>query len=172
RSLNRDANIVEEVSETKRSREEEVKKTEKDHEKTKTVPLYKLLAFADSFDFLLMILGTLGSIGNGLSFPIMTILFGDVVDAFGQNQSSSNVTDQVSKVDQMMLSLNLRSILTVANNMSFLTHSLNRIVWLDDFWRKTSSKNTEYVSKDNTKTRYRLFRRGYKYRRRRWKNVR
>ncbi|KAF8089748.1 hypothetical protein N665_0498s0049 [Sinapis alba] len=100
--LNGDANIVEDVSETKRSIEEdkEVKKTEKkeDHEKTKTVPFYKLFAFADSFDILLMILGTLGSIGNGLGFPIMTILFGDLIDAFGQNQNNSNVSDKVSKV--------------------------------------------------------------------------
>ncbi|ESQ39344.1 hypothetical protein EUTSA_v10001285mg [Eutrema salsugineum] len=103
--FNGDVHIVEEVSETKRSREEEgekeVKKTEKndeDHEKTKTVPFYKLFAFADSLDFLLMILGTLGSIGNGLGFPIMTVLFGDLVDAFGQNQANSNVTDKVSKV--------------------------------------------------------------------------
>ncbi|KAF2604002.1 hypothetical protein F2Q70_00024267 [Brassica cretica] len=105
--LNGDSNIVEEVSETKSSRDveedKEVKKTEKnnnteEHEKTKTVPFYKLFAFADSFDFLLMTLGTLGSIGNGLGFPIMTILFGDLVDAFGENQTDSNVADKVSKV--------------------------------------------------------------------------
>ncbi|CAH8387034.1 unnamed protein product [Eruca vesicaria subsp. sativa] len=102
--LNGDENIVEEASEeTKRSRDEEdkeVKKTVKkeDHEETKTVPFYKLFAFADSFDFLLMVLGTLGSIGNGLGFPIMTILFGDLVDAFGQNQTNANVSDKVSKV--------------------------------------------------------------------------
>ncbi|CAN6845284.1 unnamed protein product [Brassica oleracea] len=100
--LNGDVNIVEDVSETQRSREEdkEVKKTEKkeEHEKTKTVPFYKLFAFADSFDILLMILGTLGSIGNGLGFPIMTVLFGDLIDAFGQNQNDSNVSDKVSKV--------------------------------------------------------------------------
>ncbi|VVB03571.1 unnamed protein product [Arabis nemorensis] len=56
----------------------------------------ELFGFADSFDYLLMFLGTLGSIGNGLGFPIMTILFGDLVDAFGQNQT--DVTDKVSKV--------------------------------------------------------------------------
>ncbi|CAA0377413.1 unnamed protein product [Arabidopsis thaliana] len=99
--LNGDPNILEEVSETKRDKEEEeeVKKTEKkdeEHEKTKTVPFYKLFAFADSFDFLLMILGTLGSIGNGLGFPLMTLLFGDLIDAFGENQT--NTTDKVSKV--------------------------------------------------------------------------
>jgi ATP-binding cassette subfamily B (MDR/TAP) protein 1 len=101
--LNGDPNILEEVSETKRDKEEEeeVKKTEKkdeEHEKTKTVPFYKLFAFADSFDFLLMILGTLGSIGNGLGFPLMTLLFGDLIDAFGENQT--NTTDKVSKVNQ------------------------------------------------------------------------
>ncbi|KAH0924543.1 ABC transporter B family member 4 [Brassica rapa] len=103
--LNGDANIVEEVSETKRSRDEEEKEDKEvkknnneDHEKTKTVPFYKLFAFADSLDFLLMTLGTLGSIGNGLGFPIMTILFGDLVDAFGENQNDSNVADKVSKV--------------------------------------------------------------------------
>ncbi|CAE6054783.1 unnamed protein product [Arabidopsis arenosa] len=99
--LNGDSNIVEEVSETKRGKEEEVKKTEKkdeEHEKTKTVPFYKLFAFADSFDFLLMILGTLGSIGNGLGFPLMTLLFGDLIDAFGQNQTNTDVTAKVSKV--------------------------------------------------------------------------
>ncbi|KAG7575199.1 ABC transporter type 1 transmembrane domain [Arabidopsis suecica] len=98
--LNGDSNIVEEVSETKRGKEE-VKKTEKkdeEHEKTKTVPFYKLFAFADSFDFLLMILGTLGSIGNGLGFPLMTLLFGDLIDAFGQNQTNTDVTAKVSKV--------------------------------------------------------------------------
>lgn len=104
--LNGDSNIVEEVSETKRGKEEEeVKKTAKkdeEHEKTKTVPFYKLFAFADSFDFLLMILGTLGSIGNGLGFPLMTLLFGDLIDAFGQNQTNTDVTAKVSKVNQTM----------------------------------------------------------------------
>ncbi|EOA26469.1 hypothetical protein CARUB_v10022518mg [Capsella rubella] len=103
--VNGDSNIVEEVSETKRGSKEEgetmktekKKKNKEEHdEKTKSVPFYKLFAFADSFDFLLMFLGTLGSIGNGLGFPIMTLLFGDLIDAFGQNQTDT--TDKVSKI--------------------------------------------------------------------------
>jgi len=81
---------------------EEKKKTEKkkkeEDEKTKTVPFHKLFAFADSFDIILMILGTIGAVGNGLGFPIMTILFGDVIDVFGQNQNSSDVSDKIAKV--------------------------------------------------------------------------
>ncbi|KAG2305223.1 hypothetical protein Bca4012_064296 [Brassica carinata] len=73
------------------------KKEEDEDEKTKTA-FHKLFAFADSFDIILMILGTIGAVGNGLGFPIMTILFGDVIDVFGQNQNSSDVSDKIAKV--------------------------------------------------------------------------
>ncbi|KAK8570319.1 hypothetical protein V6N13_003006 [Hibiscus sabdariffa] len=67
-------------------------------EKTNSVPFYKLFAFADSTDFMLMIIGTVSAIGNGLCMPLVTILFGDLADAFGQNQSNNKVVDVVSKV--------------------------------------------------------------------------
>ncbi|GMI69506.1 P-glycoprotein 21, ATP-binding cassette B21 [Hibiscus trionum] len=70
----------------------------KGDEKTNSVPLYKLFAFADSRDVVLMIVGMIGAIGNGLCMPLMTILFGDLIDAFGQNQSNNKVVDVVSKV--------------------------------------------------------------------------
>lgn len=92
----------EEEKEVKREsvlKEENKKKKKGDEdEKTKTVPFHKLFAFADSFDIILMILGTIGAVGNGLGFPIMTILFGDVIDVFGQNQNSSDVSDKIAKV--------------------------------------------------------------------------
>ncbi|KAK8509748.1 hypothetical protein V6N11_058150 [Hibiscus sabdariffa] len=70
----------------------------KGDEKTNSVPLYKLFAFADSRDIVLMTVGTIGAIGNGLCMPLMTILFGDLIDAFGHNQSNHKVVDVVSKV--------------------------------------------------------------------------
>ncbi|XWS31898.1 hypothetical protein CRYUN_Cryun23aG0115300 [Craigia yunnanensis] len=70
----------------------------KGDEKTNTVPFYKLFAFADSTDTLLMIIGTIGAVGNGLCMPLMTILFGDLIDTFGENQSNDKVVDVVSKV--------------------------------------------------------------------------
>ncbi|XP_052174976.1 ABC transporter B family member 11-like [Diospyros lotus] len=73
------------------------KKT-KEHQSTKTVPFYKLFAFADSIDVTLMIVGTIGAVGNGLCMPLMTILFGELVDSFGQNQNNNHVVDAVSKV--------------------------------------------------------------------------
>ncbi|KAE8657654.1 ABC transporter B family member 5 [Hibiscus syriacus] len=55
-------------------------------------------SFADSRDIMLMIIGTINAIGNGLCMPLVTILFGDLADAFGQNQSNNKVVDVVSKV--------------------------------------------------------------------------
>lgn len=86
------------VLKEEKKKTDEKKKKEEDDEKTKTVPFHKLFAFADSFDIILMILGTIGAVGNGLGFPIMTILFGDVIDVFGQNQNSSDVSDKIAKV--------------------------------------------------------------------------
>eukprot|EP00258_Populus_trichocarpa_P011794 XP_002320938.3 ABC transporter B family member 11 [Populus trichocarpa] len=70
----------------------------KEDEKSKSVPFFKLFSFSDSTDFLLMFLGTLGAIGNGLAMPLMTLLLGDVINAFGNNQLSKDMTDLVSKV--------------------------------------------------------------------------
>lgn len=63
-----------------------------------TVPFYKLFSFADSTDIVLMIIGTIGAIGNGLSIPFMTVLFGELTDSFGQNQNNKDVLRLVSKV--------------------------------------------------------------------------
>ncbi|XP_061961360.1 ABC transporter B family member 21-like isoform X2 [Populus nigra] len=70
----------------------------KEDEKTKTVPFPKLFSFADSTDTVLMIIGSIGAVGNGISLPLMSILLGDVINSFGQNQHNENVVHLVSKV--------------------------------------------------------------------------
>ncbi|GMY39401.1 ABC transporter B family member 11-like [Fagus crenata] len=78
---------------------QEDSKKSKEDEKTNTVPFRKLFSFADSTDVLLMILGTIGSIGNGVCMPLMTVLFGELTDSFGGNQNQNDhVVDVVSKV--------------------------------------------------------------------------
>ncbi|XP_059435947.1 ABC transporter B family member 21-like [Corylus avellana] len=78
--------------------DQEDSKKSKEDEKTNTVPFHKLFAFADSTDILLMIIGTIGAMGNGICMPLMTVLFGDLVNSFGQNQNNNDVVDVVSKV--------------------------------------------------------------------------
>ncbi|PON45515.1 ATP-binding cassette containing protein, partial [Parasponia andersonii] len=74
--------------------EEEVQ----EDKKTKTAGFHKLFSFADSIDVLWMIRGTIGAIANGLCMPIMTILFGQLTDAFGNNQYNKDIVHVVSKV--------------------------------------------------------------------------
>ncbi|KAJ8748666.1 hypothetical protein K2173_008111 [Erythroxylum novogranatense] len=64
--------------------------------KRNTIPFLKLFSFADSTDTMLMIIGTVGAIGNGLSLPIMTLILGEIVNSFGETQT--NIVHKVSKV--------------------------------------------------------------------------
>ncbi|KAK7397026.1 hypothetical protein VNO78_18191 [Psophocarpus tetragonolobus] len=67
-------------------------------EKTEIVPYHRLFSFADSTDIILMAVGTIGAIGNGLGMPLMTLLFGELIDSFGSNQFGPDIVRQVSKV--------------------------------------------------------------------------
>ncbi|KAF3524829.1 hypothetical protein F2Q69_00049730 [Brassica cretica] len=109
---------TESVRKEEKKKTDEKKKKEEDDEKTKTVPFHKLFAFADSFDIILMILGTIGAVGNGLGFPIMTILFGDVIDVFGQNQNSTDVSDKIAKVALKFVYLGLGTLVAALLQVS------------------------------------------------------
>ncbi|XP_031393227.1 ABC transporter B family member 4-like isoform X2 [Punica granatum] len=73
-------------------------KMSKGHEKANSVAFHKLFSFADKIDVLLMIIGMVGAIGNGVSLPIMTIFFGELIDSFGRNQNNGEVVYVVSKI--------------------------------------------------------------------------
>lgn len=63
-----------------------------------TVPFLKLFGFADTTDKFFMLVGTIAAIGNGLCLPLMTVLFGELTDSYGQNQNIHDVVRVVSKV--------------------------------------------------------------------------
>lgn len=71
--------------------EEERKKDEQ------KVAFHRLFAFADGRDVALMAIGTVSAVGNGISMPIMTLIFGQIIDAFGYADDST-VVHQVNKV--------------------------------------------------------------------------
>ncbi|KAJ1403010.1 P-loop containing nucleoside triphosphate hydrolase [Sesbania bispinosa] len=73
------------------------KKSKSKNEATNSVPLYKLFSFADPLDHLLMFVGTVGATGNGISMPLMLLIFGNMINAFG-SKDSKEVVDEVSKV--------------------------------------------------------------------------
>ncbi|GFP91251.1 ABC transporter b family member 9, partial [Phtheirospermum japonicum] len=47
------------------------------------IAFYKLFAFADRLDIALIIIGTLSAIGNGITQPMMTLIFGNLINSFG-----------------------------------------------------------------------------------------
>ncbi|KAF3450533.1 hypothetical protein FNV43_RR06618 [Rhamnella rubrinervis] len=57
----------------------------------------KLFTFADRLDVAMMIVGTVCAIGNGMSQPFMTLIFGNLINSFGSS-NPSNVVHEVSKV--------------------------------------------------------------------------
>ncbi|XP_030967976.1 ABC transporter B family member 9-like [Quercus lobata] len=61
------------------------------------VPFYKMFTFADKFDLFFMTMGTIGAVGNGLAQPLMTIIFGKLINSFGSSDPSK-VVDEVAKV--------------------------------------------------------------------------
>ncbi|KAL4643326.1 hypothetical protein ACB092_02G084800 [Castanea dentata] len=72
-------------------------KTKGKQESTNTVPYYKLFSFADHLDYLLMFVGTIGAVGNGISMPLMTMVFGDIVDSFGRTVNTKDIVHEVSE---------------------------------------------------------------------------
>ena len=94
------AQILEREAET--STEDQKKK---ETENAKVVPFYKLFSFADSTDVILMSIGTIAAVGNGACLPLLSILFGELTDAFGQNQTNDETVDKVSQVNAYDLSI-------------------------------------------------------------------
>ncbi|KAI3873218.1 hypothetical protein MKX03_024977, partial [Papaver bracteatum] len=62
-----------------------------DHREKEKVPFYKLFSFADRYDLLMMFLGTISSVGSGIGMPIMMVLVGQYIDAFGSSDPSTIV---------------------------------------------------------------------------------
>lgn len=62
-----------------------------------SVPFYKLFMFADKYDVALMIIGSIGAIGNGLSQPLMTLVFGGLINTFGATDPA-HIVPTVSQV--------------------------------------------------------------------------
>ncbi|GJP35341.1 hypothetical protein CLOM_g19843 [Closterium sp. NIES-68] len=64
-------------------------------------PVYywQLFKFADKWDILLMVVGSVCAVGLGMAMPMISLLFGELTNAFGQNSSDVNkLMDAVTSV--------------------------------------------------------------------------
>ncbi|KAK7282237.1 hypothetical protein RIF29_10865 [Crotalaria pallida] len=71
---------------------------------TQKVPFYMLFTLANRLDVTLMIVGTVCAVANGLTQPLMTVIFGKLINTFGSTDSSRMV-HEVSKVSLLFLYL-------------------------------------------------------------------
>ncbi|KAK4272062.1 hypothetical protein QN277_020662 [Acacia crassicarpa] len=76
---------------------QDLKKSKAKEESHKTVPFYRLFSYADSFDRLLMFVGTIAAVANGMTIPLLMIIFGDVIDVFGGTSDTKEMVHNVSK---------------------------------------------------------------------------
>ncbi|GMP76087.1 hypothetical protein CsSME_00032910 [Camellia sinensis var. sinensis] len=88
---------------------QDLDKIQKEKEVTNTVPLYELFSFADFTDYVLMLVGTMAAIGNGICMPLTSVLLGELIDSFGQTVNTKQVVHQVSKVSLKYVYLALGS---------------------------------------------------------------
>lgn len=59
---------------------------------------YKLFLFADLKDTMLMIIGSIAAVGSGLSMPLMAVIFGQLINSFGETSGDSYVVHEVYQV--------------------------------------------------------------------------
>lgn len=71
----------------------------KKKEEPPSVAYYKLYSFADTYDVLLIFLGTAGACMHGVAIPVFFIFFGKLIDAFGTYYNDpETMSKEVSKV--------------------------------------------------------------------------
>lgn len=80
------------------------------NEINKTVPFYKLFSFADSQDSLLMLVGAISAVANGICTPSLAIFVGDAIDALGGHVDNKQVLHEVSKVIPRSCSLIINAV--------------------------------------------------------------
>ncbi|ETP24527.1 hypothetical protein F441_02503, partial [Phytophthora nicotianae CJ01A1] len=71
---------------------------EQNSTQVKQVSLLELFSFADTADKLLMLLGTLGAFGAGVLRPILVLLYGDIINDFGEAGEGETPTLTMSSV--------------------------------------------------------------------------
>jgi hypothetical protein len=88
------------------------------------VAFHELFSFADKWDLMLMAAGSLGALAHGAAMPFFFLLFGDLINGFGKNQTDlRTMTDEVAKVRPFFI---LRSL----EQLPFVLCCLSRIRFL------------------------------------------
>ncbi|KAJ4707471.1 ABC transporter B family protein [Melia azedarach] len=71
---------------------------EAEKKKEQSLPFFQLFSFADKYDWFLMSFGSIGAVIHGSAMPVFFLLFGEMVNGFGKNQTDIHkMTHEVCK---------------------------------------------------------------------------
>eukprot|EP00249_Psilotum_nudum_P022768 c28638_g1_i1 orf=285-3995(-) len=107
-----------------------------------TVPLYRLLCFADGLDYLLMLVGGLASAAHGASLPFFFFFFSKFIDAMGtayRHPEETTSDDMIRKMQQYCLDFVYLGIITL------LSGWLEVSFWMFTGERQSTRMRTEYL---------------------------
>jgi ATP-binding cassette subfamily B (MDR/TAP) protein 1 len=95
------------------------------------VAFHELFSFADKWDLMLMAAGSLGALAHGAAMPLFFLLFGDLINGFGKNQTDlRTMTDEVAKVRSFFLPPSARSLKQPSPRSPFAVASRNSPVFM------------------------------------------
>jgi len=94
-----------------------VKEMTKKAQKEETVPFSKLFCCATREDWILIILGSIAALVNGAGMPLFSLLFGEIADDFGPNNSPDDVVDAAGDLALKFLAVGVGSF--IASYLSF-----------------------------------------------------
>ncbi|CAI5469745.1 unnamed protein product [Closterium sp. Yama58-4] len=106
-------------------------------EEAGSVPYWQLFRYADKWDVALMVVGSAGAIAQGIALPMMALLFGDMMNAFGANTTMDAMLDQVAKA-----SLNFIYLAIAAG----VTAYIQTACWMSTGERQASRLRTLYLA--------------------------
>ncbi|MCO5570602.1 hypothetical protein L7F22_024327 [Adiantum nelumboides] len=70
------------------------------HKSKRAYLFWRMLRYTDTFDVLLMVVGFLGAIGDGICAPTLLIIISGIVDMFGKGSISQSFMAVMSKVGE------------------------------------------------------------------------
>ncbi|KMZ57070.1 hypothetical protein ZOSMA_89G00200 [Zostera marina] len=103
--------------------------SDEEMENSAKISYFKLYSFADSLDTIMIAVGAIAAAASGVSFPILIILFGNLIDAFGKESGTSKLLDEVARISLLLIYLATGSGFSSSLRVICWTISSERQTW-------------------------------------------
>ncbi|KAF8696110.1 hypothetical protein HU200_037000 [Digitaria exilis] len=97
---------------------------DKEKKDVKKVSLLGMFRYADRLDVLLMVVGAVGAVANGVAEPLVTVLFGNVIDSFGESTAQSIIRKVVLNFVYLGIGSAVVSFLLLRQDIAFFDTEL------------------------------------------------